>query len=65
MKMTVKQEMVVELLKILNNETMESMCKRGRGTTLEQWCIWAKLSEYGTAKEKAQRLLGWRKQNEK
>lgn len=46
-------------LEVLKNETYETLTKRGRGAYLEQLCLWAGLSEYGTAKEKANRLLKW------
>lgn len=50
------KERVIEKLK---NETVDMLCKRGRNVELEQLCIWAGISEYGTAKNKAERLLAW------
>ena len=51
------------VLEKLKSEDITSLTKRGRGVQLEQWCIWAGLSEYGTNKEKAKRLLEWSKRH--
>lgn len=53
-----------EVLKRLENEDFESLTKRGRGVHLEQLCVWAGLSEYGTSKDKANRLLEWKEKKE-
>jgi hypothetical protein len=59
-----KQERNMLLVK-LETETLETLTVRGRGVTLEQYCIWAGLSEYGTSKQKAERLLKWKDQVKK
>lgn len=44
---------------ISKGETMETLTKRGRGVELEQMCSDIGVSEYGTAKVKAVRILKW------
>lgn len=41
----------------LRSEDFESLTKRGRGVFLEQLCCDLDISEYGTSKAKAERLL--------
>ena len=43
----------------LKNENIESLTKRGRGAELEKYCSLIGESKYGTAREKACRLLHW------
>ena len=44
----------------LEGMTIETLSVRGNGTILEQLCLHVGISEYGTNKEKAKRLLAWR-----
>ena len=44
----------------LEGMTVEALSIRGKGVFLEQSCSYVGISEYGTNKEKAKRLLAWR-----
>lgn len=54
---TFEKEAFAFATKRMEGETFESLTKRGRGVYLEQLCSDFGLSEYGTTKAKAERLL--------
>jgi len=47
----------------LEGMTVEALSIRGKGVFLEQSCSYVGISEYGTNKDKAERLLAWRDKN--